>query len=94
MKIAYYKYKKRKHYEADSLRLMIEEQGFKQVCSYSSLDERTDVFFKDHKHKLLEVKTQFGVFTSNGLKNLSTLTSFSKVPKRYEQVVERAVKAA
>ena len=86
--VSCYKYGNRKHYVADALIATTEAQGFSCIASTKQLDSRVDVYYKDRYHNLLVIKTDFGVLTQDGLKNLATLTVHKKgIPKKYTDAV-------
>ncbi len=90
MRIEYYKINNKKHYLNDEINLYLKDQGFKIIYSERDFDTRTDVYFKNINYQLIMSKTTFGVFTGDGLRNLSTMTKYNKVPSKYKNVVLKA----
>ncbi len=85
----YYMIKGRRHYVADELASYIESQGFEKIYSCCNYDKGMEIYYKSPKHKLVAVTTEFGVLTGNGLKNLSTMIAYTKIPQKYKCYIPR-----
>ncbi len=83
----YYTIRNRRHFVADELASYIEGQGFEKIYSCCNFDKGMEIYYKSPKHKLIVVTTEFGVLTGNGLKNLSTMIAYKKVPQKYKSYI-------
>ncbi len=80
----YYTIRNRRHFVADELTAYIKEQGFEKIYSCCNYDKGMEIYYKSPKHKLVVVTTEFGVLTGSGLKNLSTMKAYKKIPQKYK----------